>query len=196
MDQQWPFGDLPMFGFDVIVADPPWAFENYSVKGEKKNAKAQYACMPTSDICALPVGHLAAGDCWLWMWATHPMLKDALQVVEAWGFSFVTSGIWVKRGRDTATTKGKLAFGTGYVLRSASEPFIIAKAGAPPSFSKSERTVIEAPRRQHSRKPEESYKACERLFGKNARRLDLFSRQQRKGWSSWGNEADKFEEIA
>lgn len=187
----WPFGELPMFGFDVIMADPPWSFENWSEAGEVKNAKAQYACMPTADICALPVGHLASGDCWLWLWATHPMLREAMQVMDAWGFRFVTSGVWVKRGATT----GKLAFGTGYVLRSCSELFLIGKVGEPQSLDKSTRGVIESPRRQHSRKPDLAYATAERLFGP-ARRADLFSRQTRHGWTSWGAEATKFDEAA
>jgi hypothetical protein len=34
----WRFGTLAMFGYDVIVADPPWDFENYSDAGTKKGA--------------------------------------------------------------------------------------------------------------------------------------------------------------
>lgn len=58
----WPFGDLLPFSFDVILADPPWLFELRSEAGEAKSAQAQYDCIPTEEIMALPVGHLAAGD--------------------------------------------------------------------------------------------------------------------------------------
>ncbi len=191
----WPFGDMQQFGYDVVMADPPWSFENYSEAGEAKNAKAQYECMPTAEICRMPVGHLAAGDAWLWLWATHPMLRDAIQVMDAWGFKFVTSGVWVKRGRDSATRKGKIAFGTGYVLRSSSELFLIGKVGEPKTFDKATRTVIESPRRQHSRKPDSAYLIAEKLFGP-ARRADLFSRQSRAGWDNWGMEATKYDEAA
>jgi N6-adenosine-specific RNA methylase IME4 len=176
-----------MFGFDVVMADPPWSFENWSEGGNSKNAKAQYDCMPTPDIAALPVGHLAAGDCWLWLWATHPMLRDAMQVMDAWGFKYVTSGPWVKRGAS-----GKLAMGTGYILRSCSELYLIGKVGDPKTFDRGTRGVIEAPRRQHSRKPDAAYSTAEKLFGP-ARRADLFSRQHRPGWMAWGNESSKFE---
>lgn len=183
----WPFGDLPMFAFDVIMADPPWSFENWSEGGNAKNAKAQYRCLPTEEIMAMPVGHLAAGDCWLWLWATYPMLRDAMRVMDAWGFRYVTGGPWVKRGRS-----GKLAMGTGYVLRSCSEIFLLGANGSPKTFNRSTRNVIEAPRRQHSRKPDEAYEKAERLFGP-ARRVDLFSRQTRPGWVSWGDDASKFD---
>lgn len=188
----WPFGTLRPFSFNVIMADPAWSFDNWSEGGNEKNAKAQYECMPTDEIAALPVGHLAGGDCWLWLWATHPMLGDGLRVMNSWGFKFVTSGVWVKRGKDTETKKGKLAFGTGYVLRSCSEPFLIGKIGEPRTYSKSIRTVLEAPRRQHSRKPDSAYRTCEQLFGP-ANRADIFARQSRSGWTSWGFETTKFD---
>lgn len=188
----WPFGELRPLSFGVIMSDPPWAFANYSEAGDVKNAKAQYDCMSTEEIAALPVGYLASGDCWLWLWCTHPMLHDGFKVMDAWGFKFVTSGVWVKRGRDTESKKGKLAFGTGYVLRSCSEPFLIGKIGEPRAHSKSVRTVFEAPRRQHSRKPDMAYKIAETLFGPG-NRADLFSRQTRPGWTPWGWETTKFD---
>jgi N6-adenosine-specific RNA methylase IME4 len=186
----WPFGQMPLFSYDVIMADPPWSFENWSAAGERKNAKAQYDCMPTLEICDMPVGHLANRDCWLFLWATWPMLPDALQVMEAWGFRYITGGPWVKRGRS-----GKVAFGPGYVLRTCTEIFLIGKNGNPVTLNKSTRNLIEAARREHSRKPDEAYALCEALFPA-ARRADLFSRQTRPGWDAWGKEATKFDPPA
>lgn len=181
----WPFEGLNMFGYDMIVADPPWSFENWSSKGEGRNPKTHYDCLPTDVIAALPVNQLARRDCLLWMWATHPMLPEALRVMEAWGFRFKTSGVWVKR-----TVGGKLGFGTGYVLRSASEPFLIGSVGNP-STAKTVRTAIEGQLRENSRKPDEAYAAAEKLMP-HAFRADLFSREHRPGWTSWGMEAGKF----
>lgn len=186
----WPFGDLRPLTYDVIMADPPWSFDNWSEGGNAKNAKAQYACMPLADIAALPVGHLARGDAWLWLWATYPMLPQAVQVMTAWGFPFVTGGCWVKRGAS-----GKLAMGTGYVLRSCAEVFLLGKHGSPRTCSRAIRNVIEAPRREHSRKPDEAYAIAETLFGP-ARRADLFSRQSRPGWDAWGLETGRFDAPA
>ena len=183
------FETLKPLTYQVIMADPPWSFDNYSRKGEAKNAKRQYACMPTEEICAMPVNQLAGGDCVLWLWATHPMLAPALSVLGAWGFSFATSGVWVKR-----TKHGKLAFGTGYCLRCASEPFLIGTVGSP-QFAKNVRTVLEGPVREHSRKPDEAYAVAERLVPRALHRADLFSRQVRPGWTAWGNETQKFEAV-
>lgn len=110
----WPFGGMRMFGYGLIMADPAWKFNNWSAKGEHKNASAKYDCMPLSAIKALPVNMLAAGDCVLWLWATNPMLPDAIDVMRAWGFNYVTAGTWVK-----TTVTGKPFFGTGYWLRSS-----------------------------------------------------------------------------
>lgn len=179
----WPFEPLPMFGFDVIMADPPWLFQLYGESGNQKSPQGQYACMRTADICALPVSQLARGDCWLWLWATYPMLGDGLRVLDAWGFRYVTGGPWVKRGAS-----GKLAFGPGYVLRGNAEAFLIGRVGNPATFSRSIRNVIEAPRGRHSEKPDEAYAMAEKLFGP-ATRADLFSRRTRPGWSAWGHGA-------
>lgn len=180
----------PQGGFDLIMADPPWSFDNFSAKGEAKNAKAHYACTPLDWIKGLPVHAIAARDCLLWLWATNPMLPEAFQVMQAWGFEFRTAGHWSKRNPAT----GKLAFGTGYILRCAGEPFLIGTRGKPKT-TRSTRSVIEGRAREHSRKPDEAFTAAEALMPE-ARRLELFSRQPRTGWTVWGNETEKFERQA
>ena len=186
---KWPFDDLPLFSFDLIVCDPPWAFKLYSSKGEKKSAQAQYSCMTLSDIESLPVGQLATPDCCLFLWATWPMLPQALNVMKLWGFRYVTGGHWHK-----ITSSGKQAFGTGYRVRCASESWLIGIVGNPKT-SRSLRNAIVGPVREHSRKPDEAFAWCE-SYMPDARRLELFSRQPRAGWSTWGNEVTKFAEAA
>lgn len=184
-----PFDGLPMFGADIIMIDNPWSYLNWSKKGDHKNASAKYDCMSLDDIKALPVGHYAKPDCLLWMWATNPLLREAFEVMDAWGFRYVTAGHWVKR-----TKHGKLAFGTGYVLRCAGEPFLIGALGEPKT-AKNVRSVIEGPVREHSRKPDEAYQEAEKLMPDAHVRLDIFSRENRPGWISWGNEVGKFEGL-
>jgi len=201
----------PHGGFNLIMADPPWRFELRSQAGEDKAPQAHYSCDDTAAICALPVESIAAENCLLWLWATNPMLPDALDVIRAWGFEYKTAGTWVKR-----TTRGKDAFGTGYVLRSSNEPFLIATRGNPKTTKSTRSTVptyddgfhalgdgndwptgtitIEAKLREHSRKPDEAFEAAENLMP-GARRIELFSRQNRAGWSVWGNEAGKFNDA-
>jgi N6-adenosine-specific RNA methylase IME4 len=128
---------------------------------------------------------LAAPDCLLWLWAVNPQLPQALEVMSAWGFTFKTAGHWTK-----ILPSGKLSFGTGYILRNAGEPFLIGTRGAPRT-SKAVRSVILGPPREHSRKPDEAFQAAEALMP-DVRRIELFSRQRRDGWATWGDEADKF----
>lgn len=185
----WPFGALQPFSFDLLMADPPWLFDTYSGKGKAKSPEKHYRCLPTDEIAAFPVGHLAGPDAVCWLWATHPMIDQQLWVMKQWGFRFVTSGVWVKR-----TINGKLSFGTGYRLRSASEPFLIGVNGSP-ATARTVRTVIEGPIRRHSEKPNQAFEAAEQMMPK-ARRIELFSRTDRKGWASWGDEVGKFGRAA
>lgn len=181
----WPFGDLPPHSFDLIMADPAWRFDLRSSAGEGKAAQAHYRCMPLDQIKAMPVLDLASENSVLWLWATNPMLREAIEVMAAWGFAFKTAGTWVK-----TTKHGKISFGTGYILRSANEPYLIGTRGEPKT-SKSVRSAFLGLAREHSRKPEEGYAVAERLMPA-ARRLELFSRTNRPGWTAWGDETGKF----
>jgi N6-adenosine-specific RNA methylase IME4 len=144
--------------------------------------------MTIDDIKALPVKRLAAPDCCLFLWATFPMLPQALEVMASWGFEYRSGGVWHKRTRN-----GKTAFGTGYRVRSACEPFLLGFIGNPKN-SRSERNLIEGEAREHSRKPESAYAWAERYLP-DARRCELFGRQRRAGWEVWGNETNKFEQA-
>jgi N6-adenosine-specific RNA methylase IME4 len=167
------------------MADPPWRFELYSDKGEEKSPQAHYATMTLDDIAALPVAGLAKADCLLWLWATAPMLEQQIAILCQWGFTFKTSGVWVK-----TTSHDKIAFGTGYVLRNAHEPFLIGTRGDPVT-TRSVRSVVMGKVRAHSQKPNEAFAAAEQLMPA-ARRLELFSRTNRPGWDAWGDETGKF----
>lgn len=178
--------DLQPLRYRTILADPPWLFETWSEKGEGKAAQAHYDCMPTTDLKRLQVGHLAAPDCLLFMWATFPMLPQALEVMTAWGFRYVAGGAWAKQSQ----TGDKWAFGPGYRLRIACEPFLLGVIGRPPILSRSERNLIVAPTREHSRKPEEQYRKIEAMG--EPPYAELFARSRRPGWDSWGREVDRF----
>lgn len=182
----WPFGDLRMFGYGALIADPPWYFRNYSVKGEEKNPVAHYDCHDLPAIAALPVGQLAAPDCALFMWATAPMLPEALQLMAAWGFTFKSAGAWAKR----SSTGDKWAFGTGYCFRSAAEFFLLGTIGKPAVLSRSIRNLIVEPVREHSRKPDNLHSIAEALYA--GPYAELFGREQRPGWDVWGDQSSKF----
>lgn len=182
----WPWRDLTLHGYDLLMIDPPWHFELFSDEGEAKSAQAQYRTMPLDEIKDLPVRLLAKPNCLVWLWATFPLLPDALQVLDAWGCRYITGGAWHK-----TTRHGKTAFGTGYVLRSACEPFLIGKFGDPPT-TRSTRNIVVGAVREHSAKPEEAYAAAEALMP-GAHRAEIFSRRTRPGWDVWGDESGKLD---
>lgn len=183
--------------YGAILADPPWAYAMYSEAGLARSPEAHYATMPEPDIAGLPVAHLAGPDCLLFLWSTWPHLPQALRVMQAWGFRYVTGGSWTKR-----TAMSRAAFGTGYVLRSATEPFLVGALGRPQIRSRSMRNLIEAPeripdgieaiRREHSRKPVEMRELIETLLPQ-VFACELFAREPWSGHDIWGNEPARFE---
>jgi N6-adenosine-specific RNA methylase IME4 len=183
----WSFGDLPMFGFDVIVADPPWDFQNYSPAGTLKGADPHYDVMTLDAIKALRVGELARGNCLLLMWTTGWAMAtcQAQEVARAWGFKPTTEMVWQKR-----TPSGKARMGTGYRVRTLHEPVLVCTLGNPrhqplPSS-------FDGVAREHSRKPVEFYDIVAK-HTPGANRCDLFSRETREGFAGWGNEHGKFD---
>lgn len=181
----WPFGDLMPHSYDFIMVDYAWGQSFYSEKGTKKAPQKHYRVMPLEVGVTLPVQDLAAPNTVLWLWAINPMLDKAFVLMSSWGFEFKTAGTWLKR-----TKHGKIHFGTGYILRGSNEPFLIGTRGSPKTAN-NVRGGFEGMVRRHSEKPEEAFDAAERLMPK-ANRLELFSRTNRPGWTSWGDEAGTF----
>jgi N6-adenosine-specific RNA methylase IME4 len=196
----WPFAPLIPMKYGAILVDTPQKYEMYSAMGYAKSPEAHYETMQLADIKALPVLDLAGPDCLLFMWSTWPHLAQNMEVMAHWGFEYVTGGAWIKR-----TVNWKLHFGTGYVQRSASEPYLIGKLNKPKTVSKSERNVIDAPintgdipdkieaiRREHSRKPVQMRDMIERLRPSSFN-AELFARETWEGHDVWGNQADLFD---
>lgn len=191
-----PFSGLLQHGYGVIVADPPWRFRTWSETNQKRSASRYYDLMTTDEILALPVADLAADDCVLFLWATNPMLPQALAVLDAWGFRYKTIGFtWAKTTTRTDWSWApKWHIGLGYWTRANTEICLLGTRGDPKRVSKAVRQLLVAPRREHSRKPEEFYACVEALVP--GPYLDLFARQARPGWAAWGNETTKFNEAA
>jgi N6-adenosine-specific RNA methylase IME4 len=175
---------FPNGPFDLIHADPPLYFRGWSVKGEGRSPQRQYRCPPLSELIALPVAGIAAPDSVLAIWVYGPRLPDTLALIEAWGFSYRGSGfVWVKVSKD-----GRPRMGCGFGTRKESECLWLASRGKGlPRRDKAVREVILAPRREHSRKPDEASARLEKLYG-DVRRVELFARERRPGWTAWGDE--------
>ena len=179
----WPFGDLDPHAYQLILADPPWTLEMRSEKGNKKSPR--YRRMKTAEIAALPVADLADPEgCLIMMWVTTPMLPAGLAVLDAWGFRYSTIGWWRK-----VTPSGKQAFGTGYTLRDAGEPYLIGRIGKLPRGRMDLRNTTDGRKREHSRKPDWQYERAEGLAPSALRRCELFARTTAPGWDAWGDHA-------
>jgi N6-adenosine-specific RNA methylase IME4 len=186
----WPFGALIPLNYDVIVCDPPWAYQHYSERGIKKGAQTQYDCMTVEDIAAaFPIDRLGAPDCLLLLWGTWPLIDRQLECIKAWRFTFKSVVVWQK-----VFASGKSAIGTGYRVRSMCEPVLLATIGEP--RHKAFPGLFPGIRREHSRKPDEFYELVEARAPRLFRRADLFSRQWRPGWHVWGDEVGRFDEVA
>jgi site-specific DNA-methyltransferase (adenine-specific) len=174
-----------MTKFGVIIADAPWRYRN---KGCKGAAADQYPTMTVDELCRLRVQDVSAEDAVLLMWATWPLLIEAVQVIKAWGFVYVTGMPWVKVQKCENDLWNewhiKAQFGVGFWVRGASEPILICRRGNPKMPSKDFVGLL-SPNIRHSRKPENIYEYAELLPGPY---LELFSRKVRPGWSVYGNE--------
>lgn len=172
--------------FQVIYADPPWAFKPWGTHPDGRNAADHYPTMTPAEIAKLPVADVAADDSVLLLWATGPSLDQAFGVMEAWGFRHVTVGFtW---GKTDAS--GEPAMGLGYTTRSGSELCLLGKRGRGlPRVRADVKQLLLAPVTRHSEKPPEVRRRIEALYGP-ATRLELFARTTAPGWVCLGNEID------
>lgn len=180
---------LPRAGqYACVLADPPWRFRTWNETNQRKAASRHYALMDLEEIKRLPVASVAAKDCVLLMWACNPMLPQALDVMAAWGFTFKTVALtWAKR----SSADKSWHFGLGYWTRQNTEQVLLGVRGKPKATSRGVPQLLVTPRREHSRKPDEQYERIERLVA--GPYLELFARQSRPNWDSWGNETTKFD---
>jgi N6-adenosine-specific RNA methylase IME4 len=164
---------------NVVYADPAWQYSN---TGLAWAAEEHYPTMSTDEICAMKVRDAVAENAVLFLWATSPMLPDALRVMEAWGFEYKTQFVWVK---DKPVV--------GFYVHSRHELLLIGVRGSfLPETTELPESVIDAPTAEHSRKPECVYDLIERMYPSSIKTArELFCRGPgRRGWMKpWGNEA-------
>jgi len=203
MTETWPFGDLKRGHYGAVLADPPWAYKTYSGDAIPSRAMrnglatAHYSTMQPDQISSLPVQSLLAQNSVLFLWATWPTLLDAIEIIKHWGFVYKTCAFaWMKADVSTINLfddRIDAYMGLGYWTRANSEPCLLATRGKPKRLHADVRQGIIAPRREHSRKPDGIYERIERLVA--GPYCELFARQKRKGWDTWGNETDKFKAV-
>jgi N6-adenosine-specific RNA methylase IME4 len=170
--------------FKVVVADPPWAFnDRLRMSAVKRGAEAHYGTMSVAEIAALPVADWCLADAVLALWVPASLLADGLTVLAGWGFAQKQIYTWVKQ-----TKTGGIAFGMGRQFRGATEHALIGTRGRPKPVSRSQRNVDLFPALPHSRKPSRLQERLEEMYPEGPF-LELFARRGRPGWTCVGNES-------
>ena len=173
-------GEVEPGKFRVILADPPW---DYSDSREDfvqySGALDHYPTVATDKLCEMDVADKAASNSVLFLWATSPMLTDAFEVMEAWGFEYKAQFIW-----------DKVKHNYGHYNSVRHELLLIGTRGScPPQDKKLHDSVQSIERGEHSAKPDEFYGIIEAMYPSGPY-IELFARRKRRRWKSWGNEAN------
>jgi N6-adenosine-specific RNA methylase IME4 len=172
--------EQPAGVFNIIYADPPWmyAHDQHGKEAQETVLASHYPSMPIDELCELPVAAMAADDCVLFMWATCPLLKDALRLLEAWGFEYKAQMVW-----------DKVKHNVGNYVSVRHELLLICTKGQPPKVPKLVDSVYSEERTEHSRKPDYFRDVIDSMYEEGTR-IELFCRGcPKQGWEAWGNEA-------
>lgn len=185
-----PFA-LPRNDYRIVLADPPWQYESWSGKSKdtskRRVVEDAYDTMPLEAIKALPVGGACAPDAVLLCWATLPLLREALEVVAAWGFEYRTAFlVWGKLNADRTP-----AVGFGRYTRSNGELCLLGRRGkgVPVVPGVAVANLLLSQRQGHSAKPLRQYEVIDQVFGPDVPRVELFARVRMPRWDVWGLEA-------
>ena len=176
--------------FSTILADPPWRFENRTGKMAPEHKRlSRYGTMTLEEICALPVASIAATTAHLYLWVPNALLPEGLAVLSSWGFTYKTNIVWHKVRKDG----GPDGRGVGFYFRNTTELLLFGIRGkdartlAP---GRSQVNIIRTMKREHSRKPDETYDLIERCS--KGPYLEMFARGARPNWVVWGNQSDEY----
>lgn len=174
-------------GFSTVLADPPWRFANRTGKVAPEHRRLdRYSTMSLDAIKALDVSSVVARNAHLYLWVPNALLPDALGVMGAWGFRYVSNVVWAKRRKDG----GPDGRGVGFYFRNVTELLLFGVRGSMRTLApgRSQVNMIETRKREHSRKPDEQYDLIDSCSP--GPYLELFARHRRPGWTVWGDESD------
>lgn len=172
---------IPDKKYRVIVADPPWHYRNKKTGGSMvSGAESHYPTMSLQDICDLNVPEICDKNCVLFLWGTTPLADYPFKVMDAWGFEYKTKIYWRKIMR----------LGMGFWFRGQVEECLVGVRGNVKAFRCQKPNFIQSKARRHSCKPKELFDLIEPEFDRYnlSPRIELFAREKRPGWDSWGNE--------
>jgi N6-adenosine-specific RNA methylase IME4 len=172
--------------FATILADPPWQFANRTGKMAPEHRRLRrYPTMTLDEIMELPVAQMAQEKSHLYLWVPNALIKEGLEVMRRWGFTYKTNLVWFKVRKDG----GPDGRGVGFYFRNVTELILFGIRGRMRTKAPGRRqtNIIVSRKREHSRKPDELYDIIEQCSP--GPYLEMFARHQRAGWSQWGNEA-------
>lgn len=176
--------------FSTILADPPWQFQNRTGKVAPEHRRLnRYGTMTLEEIKALPIAQISGDPAHLYLWVPNALLPDGLAVMAAWGFQYKSNIVWHKIRKDG----GPDGRGVGFYFRNVTELVLFGVRGknartlAP---GRRQVNILKTQKREHSRKPDEFYDIVEACSA--SPRLELFARGSRRGWATWGNQADEY----
>lgn len=163
--------------YSVILADPPWKYD--FPQSDHRSVDDKYPVMELEDIKRLQIP--SSERAVLFLWATAPKLREALEVMAAWGFEYKTHAIWDKE-----------AIGMGYWFRGMHELLLVGTRGefSPPAENMRRPSIFRETRTEHSHKPHLVYDMIEEQFP-TLKKVELFARHLRVGWEQWGNEIEE-----
>ena len=175
-----PFPDKK---YNIIYADPPWSYRDKALAGNR-GACCKYPVQSQGWLNSLPVQDIADKDCVLVLWVTMPKLDECFGLIKAWGFEYKTCAFtWVKRNKKALSW----FMGMGRWTRANAELCLLATKGNPKRMNAGVRSIIDAPREEHSKKPNQVRDRIVTLLG-DLPRIELFARRRAAGWDCWGNE--------
>lgn len=174
---------LPAGQYRTVVIDPPWPMKIIERDVRPSQVGMHYPIMTLDEIKAieLPLAEQAT----VYLWTTQKFLPDAFDVLKAWDLDYRFTMVWKKPGGPQP-----------YNLPQYNCEFVLVATRGNLLFlsTKAFFTAFDAPRREHSRKPDEFYELIERVSPEP--RIDWFSREPRRGFDQHGIEAAKFAERA
>jgi len=191
------FDDIPKNKYQIIYADPPWSFKNYSDKWHKGRKESRwvgnkYDCMQKTVIQKLNVADISTQNSILFLWVTMPSLVEGIELIEKWGFEYKTTGfVWIKKNK----VSDSFFWGMGHWTRANAELCLIATRGKPKRIAKNIHQIVYSPVETHSKKPDEIRKRIVMLMG-DLPRIELFARETKEGWDSFGNEVEENKQMS
>lgn len=176
--------------FKTVLADPPWRFTNRTGKMAPEHKRLnRYSTLSLDDICNIPVSSVLDDSAHLYLWVPNALLPDGLKVMAAWGFKYKSNIVWHKVRKDG----GPDGRGVGFYFRNTTEIILFGIKGSMRTLQpgRTQVNIIRSRKQEHSRKPDEQYRVIENCSAPEY--LEMFARGKRKGWTSWGNQAEEYE---